>query len=413
MAKQELKRTLEFRDLLMFGIGGVVGAGIYAIIGQASALSGNVLWLSFMIAAVVAILTAMSYAEFVSRFPDAGGSFEYIKQGIGEKTALFMSVFMAFTGIVAAAAIAISFAGYLSLLIAIPQWLGIIAVITLMAIFNIFGSKYSANFNTFSTIITLLGLAIVVLVCIPDWGSHDLLLMRSNGLEGVLAGAALIFFSYVGFEDLVKLAEDAKQPRRDLPRAILISGVLVLFIYILIAISSISVLGSERLGNSDAPLAEVLEAKLGAIGATILAVVALFATSKTVLSNILGTSRLLYDIARDTNISWLKSFTTISGIGNAPNYAIIAISIVSIAFALIGSLKVVASISNIFIFIVFIMVNVALLSFRYKNSPSTDPKTDLFRVPFNVRNIPVPTILALLSLVFLLVFNVYNIIQGG
>ena len=137
MGKTELKRRLGFWDVLMFGVGGIVGAGIYAIIGQAAGLSGNMLWASFIIAATVALLTALSYAEFVSRFPESGGSFEYIKQGMGPKTAFFMSIFMVFTGIVAAAAISISFADYLNRLLNLPSWLVIIAIIALMAFFNI------------------------------------------------------------------------------------------------------------------------------------------------------------------------------------------------------------------------------------------------------------------------------------
>jgi len=126
MPKRKLKKSLGFWDVPMFGVGGIVGAGIYAIIGQAAGLSGNMLWLSFALAACVDLLPGLSYAEFVSRFPDAGGSYEYIKRGIGLRTALFMSIFMTFTGIVAAAAIAISFSEYLGRLVQFPKWLALL-----------------------------------------------------------------------------------------------------------------------------------------------------------------------------------------------------------------------------------------------------------------------------------------------
>lgn len=411
MGEKELKRSLGFWDVLMFGVGGIVGAGIYAIIGQASGLSGNMLWLSFVIAATVALLTGLSYAEFVSRFPDSGGSFEYIKQGLGPKTALFMSIFMAFTGIVAAAAISISFADYLSRLVNFPSWTIIIAIIAFMAFFNIIGAKYSSYYNSFATVVTLLGLAAVIVVSIPDWGTASLVKMNDKSWTGILAGGALIFFSYIGFEDLVKMAEETKNPKKNMPKAILLSGLIVLVIYILIAISSISVMGWEDLSSSNGPLAAVMESKVGKIGATALVIIALFATSKTILSNILGTSRLLYDVARDSNIKWLSKFTTISGIGNAPNYAIIAISLVAIAFGLIGNLKIVASISNIFIFIVFGMVNAALLSFRYKNRDEKDKAP--FHIRGNINNIPVLTVVALLTILVLFGYNIYNLFQGN
>ncbi|WP_051286120.1 APC family permease [Salinimicrobium terrae] len=412
MGKKELKRSLGFWDVLMFGVGGVVGAGIYAIIGQAAGLSGNMLWVSFVIAATVALLTGLSYAEFVSRYPDSGGSFEYMKQGLGKKTAYGMSIFIVFTGIVAAAAIAISFADYLSRLIDLPNYIIVIGIILLMGFFNIIGAKYSSYYNGFATIVILIGLAAVVVVSIPEFGTTPLFETNDDGWTGLFAGGALIFFSYIGFEDLVKMAEETKNPKVNMPKAVIMSGIIVLIIYVLIAISAVSVLDWKQLSNSNGPLAAVIEAKLGAWGATSLVFIALFATSKTILSNILGTSRLLYDVARDSNKAWLKKFTTISGIGNAPNYAIIAISLVAIGFGLIGKLQVVASISNIFIFIVFGMVNVALLNLRHKKRNEENEKPP-FYIRLNANNIPLPTVLALITILILFGFNIYNLFQGN
>lgn len=412
MGKKELKRSLGFWDVFMFGVGGIIGAGIYAIIGQAAGLSGNMLWLSFIIAATVALLTGLSYAEFVSRFPDSGGSFEYIKQGMGEKTAFIMSAFMAFTGIVAAAAIAISFADYLSRLVDFPSWIIVIGIIAFMAFFNIIGTKYSSYYNSFATVVTIIGLATVIVVSFPDIGNVDLFKMNDAGWTGILSGGALIFFSYIGFEDLVKMTEEVKDPKKNMPKAVMISGLAVLLVYVLIAICAVSVMGWKELSTSNGPLAAVIGQKIGSIGATALVIIALFATSKTILSNILGTSRLLYDVARDSDVGWMKKFTAISGIGNAPNYAIAAISIIAIGFGLIGNLKVVASISNIFIFIVFAMVNVALLVFRYERRNEDHEKPPFF-IRLNVNNIPIPTVLALLSILILFGFNLYNLYQNN
>jgi APA family basic amino acid/polyamine antiporter len=121
---------------------------------------------------------------------------------------------------------------------------------------------------------------------------------------------------------------------------------------------------------------------------------------------------LLYDVARDSKISWLKKFTTLSGVGEkTPNYAIIAIAIVTIAFGLIGSLKIVASISNIFVFGLFGMVNVALL--RYRKNHKGKEEEGIFKIPLNINNIPIPTVLALISILILFGFNIYNLLQGN
>ena len=317
---------------------------------------------------------------------------------------------MMFTGIVAAAAIAISFASYLTRLWEFPSWIIVIGIVGLMALFNIFGAKYSSYYNSLATIITLIGLAVVVVVCIPEIGSTDLTQLNDFGWNGIMAGSALIFFSYVGFEDLVKMAEETHNPEKIMPKGVLLSGVIVLVIYVLIAVSAVSVLNWNQLAEADGPLAAVVETKLGTIGATGLVIVALFATSKTILSNILGTSRLLYDVARDNDIEWLKKFTTISGIGNAPNYAIAAVALLAIAFGLLGDLKLVASISNIFIFIVFGMVNFCLIVFRFKGRGNQ--KKAPFHIPLNIKNIPVPTVLAFAAILILFGYNIYNIAQG-
>jgi amino acid transporter len=401
-----LKRVLGLGDIIIFGVGAIVGAGIYAIIGKAAGLAGNTLWLSFSIAAVVALLTGLSYAEFVSRFPDAGGSFEYVSQSFNRKTALYLSVIMLFTGIVAPAAIAISFSEYLNRIWDIPAWTATVGIIALMGCINIVGSQESSWFNTLATIITLLGLGAVIWFSLPEWGSNDLLKLPDSGLVGIFSGAALIFFSYVGFEDLVKMAEEVKNPEKIMPLGIVISGLIVLVFYVLIAISASSVLSPNELEESKGPLAKVLQTVAGKTWVTILIVVALFATSKTILSNILGASRLLFDIARDSGFGFMDKLTQVDKGRGTPTFAILTISSIVIAFSLIGDLKIVASLSNIFVFSLFILVNISLIRYRKVHDNGEKPA---FRVPLNVANIPIPTIIALVGLIVLLGFNIYNL----
>lgn len=407
MANEKLKRSLGLVDILMFGVGGIVGAGIYAIVGEAAGLAGSMLWVSFGVAAVVAMLTGLAYAEFVSQFPDAGGSFEYIKQSFGTTTALWLSLVMLFTSVIAPAAIAISFSGYLSQLIEVPGWIATVGIIVGMGAINIVGAKHASWFNTAATIVTLIGLGGVVVFAFPSWGDAELLQPPEMGATGILAGSALIFFSYVGFEDMVKLAEETKNPEITLPRGIVISSVVVFCIYQLIAISCVSVLKPEDLAASEGPLAEVVRSVAGPMWVTGLIVVALFATSKTVLSNIMGSSRLLYDVARDSDIALLKKLTSINQTTNTPIFAIAATTALVILFSLIGNLKVVASLSNIFVFLLFLAINVALIRYRLVHEKRNDAP---FRVPLNVANVPIPTVLAIFGLLMLLGFNIFNLL---
>jgi len=407
--KPKLKRELSFWDILFFGMGSILGAGIYAIIGEAAGLSGNFLWLSFVVAAVVATLSALSYAEFCSRFPDAGGSFEYIKQGLGQTAGYIMGVFSLFTGIVAGAAIAISFSDYLSRLLEIPTYVTTSGIIILIMMINMVGIKQSSLFNMVATLITLAGLLLVIITSIPDWGSVDYIHVNDQGMLGILGASALIFFSYVGFEDLVKMAEETHKAEINIPRGIIYSAGIVLALYVLIAISAVSVESWDKLASSNGPLADVIEKKLGSTGALILIIVALFATSKTILSNMLGASRLLFDIARDSGHKMMERLTATNPQTGTPLFAIGAIGIVTILFGLIGNLKIVASISNMFIFCVFLMVNIALIRYRYFNK---DKAQAPFRIPLNVQNIPLLTILGIIGILALIGFNIANIISS-
>lgn len=407
----KLKRSLDLKDAVLFGVGVMLGAGIYAIIGEAAGLAGNALWASFLLAACVTFLTALSYAEFVSRFPDAGGSFEYIKQALGSRTAYLAGILIFFTGIVAAAAIAISFAQYFARVLVVPGWsvpdqAMVIAVLLAMGLVNVIGVKSSSGFNMVATFVTVAGLLLVIGFAIPDWGSADLLATSPDGWLGVTGAAALVFFSYVGFEDLVKMAEETKEPRKTLPKALMISAVAVLLIYLAVAVSAVSVLDWNRLSRAGGPLSAVIETKLGRWGAFSLAVVALFATSKTILSNILGTSRLLFDIARDSDATWLRRLTWIPEKLGTPVWAIVLVVSLAIAFSLIGDLGTVASISNSFVMTVFTLVNIALIVWRSRH-PEAEKAP--FHLPGRIGRIPILPAAGAIATLVLFGFNIANI----
>lgn len=408
MSGPALDRRLGLRDIVLFGVGGIVGAGIYAIIGEAAAYGGSLLWVSFLIAAGVAFLTAMTYAELVSRYPDAGGSFEYVRQAFGIKVAAVSSIAMLFTGIVAAGAIGIAFSSYLSRLLDLPTVVTTVAVIVLMGVVSGIGAGEASWFNTFATTVTLLGLAAVVVVSVGDVGSVDL--MAADGVDLVSLGVvgALIFFSFIGFEDLVKLAEETREPRTNLPRGILISAGVVIVVYQLVAVAAVSVLGPDRLAESSGPLAAIMEARIGALGGAAMAIVALFATSKTILSNLLGASRLAFDVARDTGLSWLERLARVRESTGTPVSAVVAVTVVAAAVGAIGNLRAVAAVANVLIMVVFLLINVALLKIRHD---SDEPAP--FRIPLSIGGYPVSAMLAIVGVATLLVLNLLALVGAG
>lgn len=406
--KRKLKKSLGLVDTIFLALGVILGAGIYAIIGEAASLAGNMLWLSFLIAAFVAILSALSYAEFVSRYPDAGGSFEYIKQTFGIKTALIFGVALVFTGIVASAAIAISFADYLGKLWEIPNWIAIIGITILLGLIDLLGVKHSSQTNIIATLVTLAGLIFIISIGFFNVGEKNLLELPKMGFKGILAAGALSFFAYVGFEDVVKTSEETKNPRKTVSKGIIIAAVCVTIIYVLVAISAINLASWQTLAGSGSPLAVAIDGEVGQWAITALVVVALFATANSIQTNIIGTSRLIYDVSRDSELKWIKKLAHIPKKLTTPVFATAAIVVLVITFAMIGNLKIVASISNFFIYAVFLAVNLSLITWRIKNK---EKEKAPFHVPLNIHNVPIPTVLAILSLLVMLGFNVYNLMS--
>ncbi len=409
-AKPALRRDLSLKDSIFLGVGGILGAGIYAIVGEAAGLSGGYLWLALLIAAVVAQLTALSYAEFVSAYPDAGGGYEYIKQAFGGKLAAVLGFLLLLTGIIAPAAIALAFGDYLGRLVSVPGLTAAIGVVVLMGLVNSVGVAGVSWFNIGATAVTVGGLLLVIGFGLPALNLENLTAAPAQGIWiGASSGAALAFFSYVGFEDLVGSAEETENPEKVVPRALWISNLIVLVIYLLVAVSAVSLLPAKELAGESGPLSAVMDSAAGRWGAVTLTVIALFATSKTIMTNMMGGSRLLMDMGRD--IAWLSFFRTVLPKVHTPVFAIALMVVDTIAFALIGSLKLVATISNFAIYGVYLTVNIALITLR-RNAKEYRPR---FRLPLEIGGwpvLPVLPVLAIGALLYMLCFNVYNLLAG-
>ena len=296
--KVKLKRHLGLVQLTLAGVGIILGAGIYALLGVASVSSGNALWLSFLISAVVALFTGLSYAELSSRFSGDAGEYDYIRSALHERLAFLVSFAMVFTGAVAAAAVALGFAGYFVSLVSVPYVFAALGIVLFMGLLNFMGIKEVALFVSVSTIIEFLGLVVIVVLALPYFGSVNYLSMPS-GVSGLFSSAALVFFAYIGFESLIKFREETKMPAKTVPLAIVFSVIIATILYILVAIAAVSVLPWEELAASSAPLADVVSAVLpGSFVVVALALIALFSTSNTVLLSMVAGSRQLYGLAQ-------------------------------------------------------------------------------------------------------------------
>lgn len=406
MAKQKLARRLGLVEVIFFGTGSILGAGIYAIIGKVAGYGGNTIWISFAIASVTALMSAFSYAELSSMIPKAGAEYHYVKKAFNKKSGTVIGLIVSLTGIISGATVSLAFAGYLTDLLELPQFIAAVFIISLVWLVNSAGIRESSTVNIIFTIIEVSGLIMVLIAASTYFGKTDLLKFPEGGWNDLLTGAALGYFAFLGFEEIVKLSEETKKPEKNIPQALFYSAAIVMSIYMLISIAVISVIQPDELAKSSSPLSDVVEKGIGRNGAIALSIIALFSTTNTILSNMLGASRVLLELGDETKA--IKMLSYISPKRKTPLVGLILVAGCMIAFAAIGNLETVALIANFFVFIIFLVVNAAVIRLRIKNPTASRP----FRIPLNINNIPVPAILAMLLTLVLIVYSVKGIFIG-
>ena len=226
----KLSRELNLWQVTVAGVGIILGAGIYALIGVAAAGAGNAIWLAFLISAIVAAFSGLSYAELTSMFKGDAAEYDYIKKAFNKKLAFFVSMMILAAGMVSAATVSLGFAGYFIKIVGISTIVAALGLIVLMTLINFTGIKESAWFNTVSTFIEFGGLILVIYLGVKNWGTVNLMEMPT-GLPGVFSTAALVFFAYMGFESIIKLREETKNPEKNIPLALIYSIIITSIVY--------------------------------------------------------------------------------------------------------------------------------------------------------------------------------------
>ena len=401
-----LRRDLGLLQATSCGVGIISGAGIYVLIGAAAGMAGNSVWLSFLIASIVAIFTGFSYAELSSIFPKDAGEYVYADHAFGKKVAHLVGWLILLAGIITVAVVAIGFGNYFSAMFQTPIILTAIAMLAGISYINFLGVKQSANLNVIFTLIETGGLVAIIILALSSIGSVSYTEMP-YGFPGVFSAASLIFFAFIGFESVVKLSEETKNPEKVIPKALLLSILITTVLYVLVGISAVSVLGWEKLAASSAPLADVAAAVLGNNAFLVLGVIALISTANTVLVSLLTTSRIAYGMGYDKSLP--TSLARVHTKRRTPWVAILCIFIIAILFILGGNLSLIAELANFTIFVTFIIVNLSLIMLRHK-LPHCRGK---FRAPLNIKNFPVTALIGIIMCLFLLVNLEMVVIQGG
>lgn len=398
-----LRRDLGLFDATLAGVGIIVGAGIYVLIGAAAGLAGNAVWLAFLISAIVAFLTGLSYAELSSIYPDASGEYSYVEHNINKQTAFVVGFLVMISLVISAAAVSLGFAGYLDTFMGLGKPLAIaIATIIIFTVVNLIGIKQSMKLNILFTVLSILGLVIVFILSLGKMGSVNYFEMP-NGLTGVFKAASLIFFAYIGFESVVKLSEETKNPKKIIPLSLLLSLFISTVLYIAVAFSAISVLGWQELAASKAPLADVANTIVGGNAFIVISLIAIVSTGNTVLMGLVAMSRMLYGMAK--KYETFSILTTISSHSKTPYVAVVLSGALAIIFVYIGNLQLIAEITNFIVFVIFAVVNYCLLASRFRNHPAAK-----FRSPFNAGKVSVSAALGMVASV-LMIIHLHRIVM--
>ncbi|TAJ45449.1 APC family permease [Methanofollis fontis] len=389
MTGEGLRRELGLLEVTVSGVGIILGAGIYALLGEAAALAGNAVWLAFGISAVMAACTGLSYAELSSMFPRAGAEYDYVRCGFGRRWAFVIGWLILATGVLSTATVSLGFGGYLFGATGIPVIAGGVILVAGITVLAIRGIRETALFAIAMTLIEAAGIVFVIIIGLPHIGSVDYLVMP-NGFSGVFRAAALVFFAYMGFEEMVKLAEETRDPERTVPKAVILALAVAVALYMLVTVSAVSVLGWEALAASPAPFAEIAGAVLGEGAFTIIILVALVATANTALLLIVAASRLAYGMAEGGSLP--APLARVHPRFGTPWIAVLTAATLSAVFLFAGGIAYVANATNFALFLTFMVINATVIVLRRRMPETVRP----FRVPGTVAGVPFVPVLGIL-----------------
>ena len=366
-----LKRGIGQWLLLFFIVGDIIGAGIYALVGQVGSAVGGAIWTAFLLALILALFTAASYAELVTKYPRAGGTATYAHNAFKMPFVSFVVAFaVAASSLFSAATLTRAFGGdYLQQFISAPTALVALITIVVVGLINFWGISESVRINVIFTLIEIFGLLLIVLIGIATLstgsGEPARALEFNEGTSvsiAILSGAALAFYALIGFEDSVNVAEETQNPSRIYPRVLFGGLVTAGVIYLLVTFTASMVVDTETLASSSGPLLEVVRAGPLAIPTQLFAAIALFAVANGALINMIMASRVIYGMADQGVIP--SVFARVHRGRRTPWVSIVFTTLIVMVLISTGDIGDLARATVLLLLLVFIVVNVCVFVLR-------------------------------------------------
>lgn len=365
-----LRRALGLPMLTLYGLGTMIGAGIYALIGEIAGVAGRAAPLSFLIASGVAAFTACSFAELGARFPRAAGAALYVQQGFRTRPlATAVGLMIALSGVVSAAALVNAFHGYLTDFVAVDRGGLIIVAGCVLGAVAAWGIVQSVAVAATITVLEIGGLIWMIglgaghVAALPSEWHTFLPGATQTGWPGVFVGVTLAFYAFIGFEDMVDVAEEVRDVRRTLPRGILLTLAIATLLYCALMVTALLALSPAELSATSAPMAALYERNTGG-SPVIISGIALFAIINGALIQIVMVARVLYGLSsRDQLPHW---FGVVSVTTKTPLNATLVGTAAMIALALAGDLAGLAAATSMIVLTIFAVVNSALVRIKLR-----------------------------------------------
>jgi amino acid transporter len=373
---ERLKRGITPVLLVFFILGDIVGAGIYALVGEVGAAVGGAIWTAFLAAFILAIFTAASYAELVTKYPRAGGSATYVNNAFRNPLVSFMVAFAVMaSGITSASTLTIAFSGdYLNQFINVPIVAAALVFMVVVGLVNFYGISESVRINVALTSVEIFGLLLIVLIGVlvlfggtGDPGRAFEFKEGSSVLPALLAGTVLAFYALIGFDDSVNVAEETQNPSRNYPRAIFVALGIAGIVYLLVTFTASMVVPTGQLAGSSGPLLEVVERSPIGIPTKLFAVIALLAVSNGALINMIMASRIVYGMSDQGVVP--SVFSRVHRGRRTPWVAILFTVLIALALLVVfggrpTALDTLGSTTVVLLLLAFIMVNISVMVLR-------------------------------------------------
>ena len=372
ISMSKLKRSLSLFDATTLNIGAIIGAGIFVILGVATGAAGPAVVLSVVVSGVVAGFTAFSFVRLSSQMAETGSQYVFAKRMISPFAGFITGWVWFFENMIAGGVLSIGLASYVvSLFPSVPLlFIAALAPILLTAV-NVFGIKESSLLNIMLVALKISALALIIALAFIPMSRINLSLYQPfmpNGWQGVLSGAALIFFAYIGFGRAATAAEEIKNPKRNVPLSIIYALIVSAILYFLTSLVTVGLVDYKLLAVSNSPLADTVKYGIGVIWLEVLvSVAAVAAATSVLLATIIGVSRMMFAMSRDNALP--SPLSKLHPKFGTPHIALILAGVAMALLPFLGTLRQIASVTNFGALFIYSMINTSAIMLLRKDNP--------------------------------------------